>query len=315
MNAAFLVRRFTQAVVVVIGVTLIVFLMLHLLPGGPARAILGPQATPLQIHEFNVQNGYNEPLYVQYAHYISQLAQGNLGFSYTNNKAVTSLIGSALPKTAVLVGLAYALGLLVGVPMGIWQASRRGRISDHILTTVAFTGYSMPIFWLGLLMILLFSVNLHLLPPEGPQGATVAADFADPSALILPVVALTITVFAGFARFARSAAVDNLSQEFIRTARSKGLSGRRVLVHHVLRNSLLPLISLIGLTFPLVISGAVVVEQVFNYPGMGLLFWNAAVSHDYPVVMGVVLVVSVATVLGSMVADILYALADPRVRY
>jgi peptide/nickel transport system permease protein len=301
--------------VVIIGVTIIVFVMLHLLPGGAARAILGPQATPIQVKEFIVANGYNKPLYVQYLSYLSQLLHGNLGYSYTQNAPVRTLIGQALPKTALLVILAYGLGLIIGVPLGIWQASRRDSSLDHALTSIELTGYSMPLFWLGLLLIDGLAVAIHLFPPQGPQGATISASFSDPVALVLPVVTLVITVFGAFARFARSAALDSLAQDYIRTARAKGLNRRQVLTRHVLRNSILPLISLVGLILPMVIAGALVVEQVFNYPGMGLLFWNAAISRDYPVVMGVALVVAVATVLGSLIADILYRFADPRVSY
>nr|WP_298212440.1 ABC transporter permease [Ferrimicrobium sp.] len=315
MSVAYLIRRLLQAIIVVIGVSIIVFVMVHSLPGGPARAILGPQATPIQVKDFIVANGYNKPLIVQYFNYLGQLLHGNLGYSYTENAPVRTLIGQALPKTALLVFLAYGLGLIVGVPLGIWQAVHRDGALDHALTSVELTGYSMPLFWLGLLLIDGLAIGLHLFPPQGPQGPTISASFSDPVALVLPVVTLMITVFGSFARFARSAALDSLAQDYIRTARAKGLTRRQVLTRHVLRNSLLPLISLIGLILPLVIAGALVVEQVFNYPGMGLLFWNSAIARDYPVVMGVAMVVAVATVLGSLLADILYRFADPRVSY
>ncbi|MEX6430300.1 MAG: ABC transporter permease [Ferrimicrobium sp.] len=315
MSLAYLIRRLLQAIAVIVGVSVIVFVMVHLLPGGPARAILGPQATPIQVKDFIVANGYNKPLFVQYVNYLLQLLHGNLGYSYTQNAPVRTLIGQALPKTALLVALAYGFSVIIGVPLGIWQAAHRDSALDHSLTSIELTGYSMPLFWLGLLLIDGLAVALHLFPPQGPQGATISASFSDPVALVLPVLSLVITVFGSFARFARSAALDSLAQDYIRTARAKGLSRRQVLTRHVLRNSILPLISLIGLILPLVIAGALVVEQVFNYPGMGLLFWNAAISRDYPVVMGVALVVAVATVLGSLVADILYRLADPRVSY
>jgi peptide/nickel transport system permease protein len=315
MSLAYLLRRLLQAIVVILGVTIIVFVMVHLLPGGAARAILGPQATPIQVREFNVANGYNKPLYVQYFNYLSQLLHGNLGYSYTQNAPVRMLIGQALPKTALLVIVANVVALIIGIPLGIWQAAHRDSAWDHALTSIELTGYSMPLFWFGLLLIDGLAVAIHLFPPQGPQGATISASFSDPVALVLPVVTLAVTVFGAYARFARSAALDSLAQDYIRTARAKGLNRRQGLTRHVLRNSILPLISLVGLILPLVIAGALVVEQVFNYPGMGLLFWNAAISRDYPVVMGVALVVAVATVLGSLVADILYRFADPRVSY
>jgi peptide/nickel transport system permease protein len=303
-----------QAVVVVLGVTVIVFIVVHLLPGG-SRALLGPKATAAQIHLFSHQNGYDKPIYVQYGHYLSRLARGNLGYSYHYNQSVVSLLGQNLPKSALLVGLAYAVALLVGVPLGLLQAVRRNRFSDYFLTGVSFIGYSMPVFWLGLLLILGLAVGLHVFPAEGPQGATVGAVLSQPSALVLPVLTLAIVSIALFSRYMRSSAVETFVQEYIRTARAKGASEFRVVTHHVLRNSLLPLISLIGLSLPSALSGAVVVESVFNYPGMGLLLWNAATTHDYPLLLGFTVVVAAATVIGSLIADLLYAVADPRVRY
>jgi peptide/nickel transport system permease protein len=312
--AAYVSRRLVQAVVVVLGVTVIVFIVVHLLPGG-SRALLGPKATPEQIHLFARQNGYDEPIYVQYVHYLGRLLRGNLGYSYHYNQSVISLLGQNLPKSALLVGLAYAVALIVGVPLGLLQAVRRNRFSDYLLTGVSFIGYSMPVFWLGILLILGFAVGLHVLPAEGPQGATVGAVLSQPSALVLPVVTLAIVSIALFSRYMRSSAVETLVQEYVRTARAKGASEWRIVFHHVLRNSLLPLISLIGLSLPSALSGAVVVESVFNYPGMGLLLWNAATTHDYPLLLGFTVVIAAATVIGSLVADLLYAVADPRVRY
>jgi peptide/nickel transport system permease protein len=173
----------------------------------------------------------------------------------------------------------------------------------------------MPLFWLGTLLILVFAVNSHLLPPEGPQGTTVGTLITQPRALILPVATLAIVTIALWSRYMRSSAVDNLVQDYIRTARAKGASEARVLFGHLLRNAFLPIITLVGLSLPAVLSGEVITESVFNYPGMGLLFWNAAISHDYPVLMGVTVVVGAATVIGSLLADLLYAVVDPRVRY
>ena len=312
--AAYLSRRLVQAVAVVVGVTVIVFIMVHVLPGGP-RALLGPKTTAQQLHLFTVQNGLNKPIFVQYIRYLGNLIHGNLGYSYHYNQSVGSLIVQNLPKSALLVGLALAVALLIGVPLGLLQAVRRNRVSDYVLTGATFVGYSMPVFWLGILLILVFAVQLHIFPAEGPQGATVGAVLSQPSALVLPVVTLAIVSIAVFSRYMRSSAVETLVQDHIRTARAKGVPERRIISHHVLRNSLLPVISLIGLSLPYALSGAVIVESVFNYPGMGLLFWNAALSHDYALLLGFTVVIAVATVLGSLIADLLYAVADPRVRY
>lgn len=310
----YLVRRTGQALLVVIGVSIVVFVLIHMLPGGP-RALMGPKTTPQQVRAFIVANGYNKPIFVQYWHYIANLVRGNLGYSYHYNQTVDSLLAQNLPKTGALVGLAVAVAIIVSLPLGILQAVRRNKPIDYVLTGASFIGYSMPTFWLGILLVMLFSIQLHWLPPEAPQGATVGGVFQQPTALILPVVTLAIVSIASYSRFMRSSAIETLVQDYVRSARAKGASSWRTLFRHVVPNSLLPMITLVGLSLPAVVSGAVLTESIFNYPGMGLLFWNAATSHDYPVLMGTAVVVGVATVVGSLLADILYAVADPRVRY
>lgn len=311
----FLGARIAQATAVVLLVTLLVFAVLHFLPGSPARAMLGIKASPGAIRAFNIANGFNRPLPVQYVLYLGRLVHGNLGFSYHFNLPVASLLAMDLPKTGLLVGIAYALSLLVAIPVGLAQAVRRGKPVDHAITTIAFVGYAMPSFWLGILLIMLFSVQFHVLPPDVLQGASVGAVLKDPRALVLPVLTLTVITVALFSRFMRSATIETLLQDYIRTARAKGMSTAHMVWRHVLRNSLLPVVTLIGLSFPYVISGAVVVEALFNYPGMGWLFWSAAQVQDYPVLLGFTVVVASATVAGNLLADVAYAFLDPRVRH
>jgi peptide/nickel transport system permease protein len=313
--SAYLVRRSLQALIVLVIVTIIVFSILHFLPGSPARAMLGIRATPRAIQQFNVANGYNRSLPMQYLLYIGRLLHGNLGFSYHFDQSVASLLALDLPKSALLVGASYVIALLIAIPMGVVQGLRRNHLSDHTLTTLSFVGYSMPTFWLGMLLIVAFSASLHIFPPEGPQGATVSAVLQQPSALVLPIATLTIVTVAQFSRFVRSSIIDNLLQDYVRTAQAKGLSTRLLVTRHLLRNSLLPIITLVGLSLPGVLSGAIIVEALYNYPGMGWLFWTAAGTHDYPVLMGFTLVVGLATVVGNLCADVAYAVADPRIRY
>lgn len=311
----YLLRRCAHALVVLFIVTLIVFTILHFLPGSPARALLGIKASPGAIREFNIANGYNRPLPVQFLLYLDRLVHGNLGFSYHFDQSVGSLLALDLPKSALLIGTSYILSLLIAIPLGITQALQRNKLPDHVITTVSFIGYAMPTFWLGILLIVVFSATIHLFPPEGPQGATVAAALADPAGLVLPVATLTIVTVAQFSRFMRSSAIDTLLQDYIRTARAKGASRLQLVRRHLLRNSLLPIITLVGLSLPGVLSGAIIVEALFNYPGMGWLFWTATGAHDYPVLLGFTVVVAIATVLGNLLADIAYAVADPRIRY
>jgi len=310
----YLLRRVVQSVAVVLVVTIIVFLLLHQLPGGPARAVLGNRATPQQLAEFNQQNGLDRPIPIQYVDYLRRWASGDFGFSYKLNQSVGSLLLQRLPKTLILNALALLFTIAVAIPVGIYQAVRRNRLFDYTATGLSFVFYAAPTFFLGLILVLLFAQNLKLLPPEAPQSDGVTPIFADFRAMILPIVTLALLSIAGFSRYMRSAVLDNLTQDYVRTARSKGCPPNRVLRAHVLRNALIPVATLIGLSLPAIFAGALVAESIFNFPGMGLLFWQAAQTSDYPVLLGVVLVTAVATVVGNLLADVSYVLLDPRVR-
>lgn len=310
----YLVRRLSQALAVILIVTVVVFCLLHALPGSPARGILGPQATAGQIAVFNHEQGLDRSLPVQYAYYLRELAQGDLGTSYTLNEAVSRLIAQRLPKTLVLTVLSAIVGLLLAVPLGMWQAVRKNKPADYVITTLSFVAYSTPVYFLGLLLILLFTQTLRWFPSQAPQGDTLAQVLADPAALVLPVVTGAASMVAVFSRYMRGATLENLSEDYVRTARAGGAGQYAVLFRHVFRNSLTPVIAMLGYYLPVLFGGALVVEQLFNYPGMGLLFWSAAQSSDYPVLLGCVLVISVATVVGTLLADVVQRVVDPRVK-
>jgi peptide/nickel transport system permease protein len=311
---AYLIRRAGQGIAVVIVVSFITFIEAHLLPGNPARAILGPRASTAQVQAFADAQGYNRALPVQYLDYADRLLHGNLGFSYVENQSVYALLSERLPATIILVGLSVVVALLIAIPLAILQAVRRNKPVDYVLTGTAFAFYSMPTFWLGLMLIMLFAVKAHIFPPMAPEGGP-AQILAHPIGLVLPVLTLALGSIASFSRYLRSSLLDSLTQDFVRTARSIGLPRAAVLRRHVLRNALLPLITLLGLSLPGILSGALMTESIFNYPGMGLLYWQSALSSDYPVLLGVTLVVSVGTVAGSLLADVAYAVTDPRIRY
>ena len=310
---AYLIRRTLHAVIVLIGVSLIVFLLLHVLPGGPARASLGLRANPTSIREFNAQYGLDRPLPIQYVVWISQVLRGDLGFSFKLNQSVDSLLVENIPRTLVLTGSATVIALGIAVPLGVLQAARRNSAADYVLTGLALVFYSMPSFFLGLVLIIVFSDVLPILPATGPT-ATASLVSQIPN-LVLPVATLALITVALFSRYMRSAALENLAEDYVRTVKAKGASIFRVLFQHVLPNALLPIITLVGLSLPGILGGALIVESLFNYPGMGLLFWNAAQTEDFPVMLGTSLVVGVGVVLGSLLADIFYGIADPRVRY
>ena len=311
----YLIRRVFQALLVTFLVTVFTLLLLDLFPGGPVHALLGPRATLQQIAYYNRLWGFDRPFYVQYFIWINQLLHGNLGYSVKLNQTVTSMIAQDLPKTIVLVLLGTAVSLAFGIPLGIYQAVRRYTTGDYILTGISFLGYAAPEFFVGILLVEWFAIDIHLFPPFAPQGTTVAQILSQPKALVLPVAAFSFSVYALWSRYMRSSAMDNLVQDYVRTARAKGASERRVLWGHVFRNSLMPVITLLGLSLPALLAGDIFIEVVFNYPGMGLAFYNAALDVDYQVLLGFTLFATLATILGNLLADVGYAILDPRVRY
>ena len=313
----FLLRRVLQSVIVILLVTVITFALLRAIPGNPAVQILGPNAfrNPASIKQFDQQYGFNLPWYGQYWLWLRHLLAGDLGFSYKNNQSVASLLGNHLPKTVFLVGISTILALLVAVPIGVVQAVRRNRFVDHFFNGFSTLFYAPPAFLLGIVLILVFAIKIPIFPPEGPQGEGLGVLFSNFNALVLPIISLTLITIALFSRYMRSAVLDNLTEDYVRTAKAKGASERRVLLRHVLRNSLIPIATLLGLSLPGIIAGALITESVFNYPGMGYLFYQAALQTDYPILLGITMVVAVATVVGSLLADIAYAVLDPRVRY
>jgi peptide/nickel transport system permease protein len=311
----YIVRRVGQSAVVIIGLMALTFLLIHLEPGSAARSVLGLKATPDRVAIFNATYGLNQPLYKQFGTYVTQVFRGDLGTSYYLTQPVSTLFAQRLPRDLLLLGSSTVLALLISLPMGIYQAVKRGRLSDMTLSTVSFTLYCMPAFWLAVMLVAVFAVQTHVFLPEAPSGTSVGSALAQPRALILPVLTLTLIQVAGFSRYMRASAIDTLTQEFLRVVRAKGLPERLVMSRHVLRNSLLPIITVVGLSFPGLVTGAIVVEEVFNYQGMGLLFFDAATHHDFPVLLGSTLIVGVATVIGNLVADLAYGILDPRVRY
>jgi peptide/nickel transport system permease protein len=314
----YLIRRVFQAVIVVLGVCLITFILYHLFPGGPfaqGRLILGPRASVASINLWINQNGLNKPVWTQFGILVGHVFTFNLGYSYKLNEPVRTIIEQKLPKTVLLMTLAVLLTLLVAIPLGIFQVLRRNKPEDYGLTTLSFIFYATPTFFLGIVLIQVFAIHWHLFPPEAPQGQSVGSILADWRALVLPVCTLAAVFTAGFSRYMRSSMMEALTEDYIRTARAKGLSAQRVNYVHALRNALIPIVTLLGLTLPAIVSGALITENVFNYPGMGLAFFNAAVNNDFPLLIGTVVVAAIATVVGSLLADILYAVLDPRIRY
>jgi len=311
----YLIRRVLQSLVVLFFVTLITLLLIHLVPGGPVVALVGVRATAAQIAYYNHLYGFDQPIYVQWWRWVSQFAQGNFGYSLKNNQSVISEIQQYLPKTLVLVGLGLVVSLVFGIPLGIYQAVKRYTAVDYALTWVSFLGYATPVFFVGLILIDWFSLKIPLFPSQAPQGTTVAQVLSQPAALVLPVACYAFVLYALWSRYMRSSVMDNIVQDYVRTARAKGASERRVLWGHVFRNSLITIVTLLGLSIPTLVAGAIFVEVVFNYPGMGLAFYNASQNIDFETLMGFTVLATLATIVGNLLADVGYAVLDPRVRY
>ena len=311
----YLIRRILQAVIVTLIVTIFTFLLLHLVPGGEVRAVLGIRATPAEIRIYSKQWGFDQPLYVQYGKWLWQLLHGNMGYDIKQNAQVWTLVWAALPRTVVLAAIGTGVGLLIGVPLGIFQAVRRYSFVDHAVTGVGFIGYGAPTFFVGLLLVQWFAVDIHIFPAFAPQSTSIGGILSDPVALILPVATYAFVAFALWSRYMRSSVMDNIVQDYVRTARSKGASERRVLWGHIFRNSLISIVTLLGLQLPVIFGGAIFIEVVFNYPGMGLLFYQAAYNTDITLLLGITVITTLITILGNLAADVGYAMLDPRVRY
>jgi peptide/nickel transport system permease protein len=310
----YILRRLLQSIVILLGLTLVTFILLHAIPGGQARGILGPRATPLQLHNFEHENGLDRPILSQYFTYLNHLIHGNLGYSYKLNQTVDAVLEQDLPKSLALLGPPTVASVLIAMGLGLRQAQRANSLEDHAITGVGYVLYAMPDFWLALVLVDIFAIRLGWLPPIAPESTSWKAAFTDADAMILPWVTLTLVAIAGFSRYMRASSLDALAQDYIRTARAKGASMSRTVRRHVIRNASLPMITLVGLTLPGLLAGAFYEEVVFNYPGIGLATVNAAEVKDYPIMLGTTIVLGALTILGNLVADVAYAYADPRVR-
>jgi peptide/nickel transport system permease protein len=311
----YILRRLVVAVIVTVGVAAASFLLLHAIAASPVYAALGTKANPVAVRDWNRAHGYDRPLIVQFGSYLWDLLHLNFGYSYKLDQSVAALFGENAGRTAYLSLASLVLSLIIAIPLGIAQAVRRNKPDDYLVTAVTFTLYAMPSFFLGLILIQFFALDLNILPPLVSSNITTTMGaITHPDQLLLPIVTLTGITVASFSRYMRSSALDNLAQDYIRLARAKGLSQRMVLTRHLLRNSCLPMITLVGLSIPSLLAGNLLIETLFNYPGLGLLFFNALGNEDYPILLAYTVLGGVLTVIGNLIADIALTVADPRVR-
>ena len=316
----YIVKRILIAIPLIIGLATVTFFIIHLAPGDPMALYRNPEISPEVMEMMRKNLGLDQPLHIQYFKWLTSMARGNFGISFTAHRPVLDILKEAIPNTLQLTFLALLLDLIVGVVIGVISAIRQYTATDHSITVSALFIYSMPSFWLGLMLILLFSLVLGWLPAS--QMQSINADLYGfwhqlwdrITHLIMPVFVLGIATAAGTARFMRGSLLEVIRQDYIRTARAKGLSERVVVFKHGLRNALIPIVTLTGLYLPFLLGGSVITETIFAWPGMGRVAVGAIFARDYPVVLAVNLIAAVMVVMGNLLADITYSVLDPRIR-
>lgn len=313
----YVARRLLQAIPLVIIITLIIFALMQLAPGGPlAMYKSNPKVTGEDLARIAHNLGLDRPIYVQYFMWLKRMVVGNWGTSFASGRPVLNLIGERLVATMTLMLTAEFLALLVGIPLGIWCALHRYTVRDYIATFLSFFGMSMPVFWFGLMLQLFFGLKLGWLPTAGMQDPFLGFDLWDRvSHLILPTIVLSLATMAQYSRFMRSSMLEVVRQDYVRTARSKGLAERVVINKHALKNALIPVVTVVAIGIPFQFSGAVVTETIFAWPGMGRLYFESLGRLDYPVLMGILTITAVLVVSFNLIADIIYAWLDPRISY
>ena len=317
-------RRILQTIPILFIISVLLFFMVRAAPGGPLTAARrNPNITEEQLQKLEHQLGLDRPLPVQYADWVVNMFRGDMGQSIKFHRPVSEMIAERIPNTLLLVGLSFLVTLLIALPVGILSARKPYSLFDYVATTITFMGQSLPVYWLGLGLILIFYVTLKnpingnpLFPGGGMNTIGKEGDLLDTLwHLVLPVTALSLGWAAWYSRFLRSSMMDVLHEDYVRTARAKGVVERLVYYKHALRNAVLPLVTLIALDLPTLFAGALFVETIFSWPGMGRLFWDAARGRDYPVLLGVVMITAVLIIVCNIIADLAYGFLDPQVKY
>lgn len=310
----YILHRLAQLVAVLALLSVMVFVLIRLIPGDPALVMLGTEATPEAIAKTRQVMGLDQPLPLQYVRWLAQVVQGQLGTSWVSHQDALVLIGQALPITVQLTASGFVVAMLIALPVGILSGLRPGSWLDQVCTALALAGVAVPNFWLGILLILVFALRVPWFPPSGyvpiSEGLGVSLH-----ATVLPALTLGVALAAPLTRFLRSGMLDVMGMDYVRTARAKGLTSRRVALHHALKNAFLTVITVLGLQISALIGGSMVIEQVFNWPGIGRLSLSAIQQRDYGIIQGIVLFVAAAVMVINLVVDLLYSWLDPRIRY
>jgi peptide/nickel transport system permease protein len=331
----YIIRRLLEAIPLLFVISVIVFVLIQIAPNNPLSELQNnPNISPADLLRLENEYGLNDPVPVKYAKWLGQTLQGNWGDSFVTHRPVLTEISERLPNTLYLSGIAFILALLIAIPLGMVSAIRQYSLFDHVVTTIAFMGQSIPIFWFGLILIIVFSVNIQnpfagstLFPHPAPLplfpggGMTTLGEYPpDPLVdrvwhLVLPVTMLAVFQLAQHVRYTRAGMLDVLKADFVRTARAKGLKERAVIIRHAFKNAAIPVVTIIGLEIATVFNGALFTETIFSWPGMGRLFFNSAERGDYPVLMGILMIVAALTIFFNLLTDVTYAFLDPRIHY
>jgi len=313
----YVLRRLIQAIPLILGITVIAFAILKVTPGGPLAAYENnPDFNAADLQRLEHALGLDQPVPVQYVQWLGRFVSGDWGYSFATSQPVLSMIGQRLPNTLWLMSTVFIVTLLVALPIGVFTAVKQYSWFDHIATGATFAAFSMPTFWLGLLLIITFGLTLRLLPLGGmlaPGAPFTIGDLA--RHLILPAATISLVQIGVYVRFLRASMLETTSQDYIRTARSKGLSEGHVISRHALKNAAIPFVTIAALDLPELFAGALVTENIFGWPGMGRLFFDSALRSDYPVLMGILVIGSIVVILANLLADVIYGVLDPRIRY
>ncbi len=310
----YIIKRILIAIPVLIGITIIDYAIMCL-AGSPLEMLQGPRVSEAAVEAKAIALGLDKPFYIQYFVWLGQLLQGNMGYSIKSFQSVSGMIGSHLGPTLLLMGVSLLTGLLIAIPAGIYSAVHQYSAGDYGLVTFSFLGSSIPVFFLSLLLVFVFTVKLGWLPSSGMSTLGTAGSFGDVARhMVMPVTVLAISIAGRNIRYIRSAMLEILQQDYLRTARAKGIGRFLVINKHALRNAMVPIVTVIGMEIPVLFGGAVIVEQVFSWPGLGLMTMSAISGRDYPVIMGVCLLSAVVVLAANLITDILYALVDPAIQ-
>ena len=313
----YVLRRLIQAIPLLLGITVIAFAILKVTPGGPLAAYeANPEFSAVDLQRLEHELGLDQPVPVQYVQWLGRFVTGDWGYSFATSQPVLAMIGQRLPNTLWLMATVYIVTLLIALPIGVMTAVKQYSWFDHIATGATFAAFSMPTFWLGLLLIITFGLTFRLLPLGGMLAPGAPFTFGDLARhLILPVATISLVQVGVYVRFLRASMLETTSQDYMRTARSKGLAEQQVISRHALKNAAIPFVTVAALDLPELFGGALVTEQIFGWPGMGRLFFDSALRSDYPVLMGILVIGATVVILANLLADVIYGFLDPRIRY